>query len=143
MPSLSVKDLMVYNMSSGGVDPRFQPKLPFAEFKKEEEDVQKSSQDEGTSAPTGFAKGGMPKAPGVAPTPVQNPGDFTEKDPGRWVHSQNWITGSRERAEIKNKKTGAKKYTQYFKKGDKKSIAKAARELMGPLNKPADEYKKK
>jgi hypothetical protein len=118
MPSLSVKDLMVYNMSSEGVDPRFQPKLPFAEF-KEEEDVQKSSQDEGTSAPTSFAKGGMPKAPGVAPTPVQNPGDFTEKDPGKWVHSQNWISGGRERGEIKNSKTGAKKYTSYFKKGEK------------------------
>jgi len=142
MPSLSVKDLMVYNMSSEGVDPRFQPKLPFAEFKEEEEDVQKSSQDEGTSSPTGFRSGGMPKAPGVAPTPVQDPGEFTEEDPGRWVHSQNWIKRGRERGEIKNRKTGAKKYTAYFKKGDKNSVAKAARELMGPLNKAYTEYTK-
>lgn len=88
----------------------------------------------------GFKKGGMPKAPGSAPTPVQDPGEFTETDPGKYQHTKNWITGNRERGELKNNITGDIKYTGYHSKGDKNAVAKEAKTMLKSLNAPKRDY---
>ena len=90
----------------------------------------------------GFAKGGMPKAPGAAPTPVQDPGEFTQEDPGKFIHYKNYHSGNSFRAGLRNQKTGAMKYTGYVKKDDHKAVNALARTMLADLNKPYNQYKK-
>ena len=82
----------------------------------------------------------LPEAPGSAPTPVQDPGEFTETDPGTYQHTQNWVTGDTERAELKNNITGDIKYTGNHAAGDKNAVAQEAITMLESLNAPKREY---
>ena len=66
------------------------------------------------------------------------------KDPGKWKHAYNQVSGGRQRGVLVNSKTKAKKYTAYFSNPKvKQKVAAKAKAMLANLNKPYTDYKKK
>tara|TARA_B100000497_G_scaffold42942_1_gene50034 strand:- start:30 stop:2285 length:2256 start_codon:yes stop_codon:yes gene_type:complete len=93
-----------------------------------------------------MAEGGtvVPKSPGAPPEVVEDPGDFSESDPGVWQHIwNNGAEGSgRYQAVIKNNVTGAQQASGGYY-ATKQEVAAALAPVLKSMNKPHEDYKKK
>jgi hypothetical protein len=91
-----------------------------------------------------MAEGGtvVPKSPGAPPAVVEDPGDFSESDPGVWQHIwNNGAEGSgRYQAVIKNNVTGAQQASGGYY-ATKQEVAAALKPVLESMNKPHEDWK--
>lgn len=74
--------------------------------------------------------------------PVEDPGDFSESDPGVWQHIHNNFRNNQHQAVIKNNVTGAQQASGGYY-ATRAEVAAALKPVLESMNKPHEDYKKK
>lgn len=74
--------------------------------------------------------------------PVEDPGDFSESDPGVWQHIHNNFRNNQHQAVIKNNVTGAQQASGGYY-ATRAEVAAALKPVLESMNKPHKDYKKK
>ena len=89
-----------------------------------------------------MAEGGtvVPKSPGAPPEVVEDPGDFSESDPGVWQHIHNNFRNNQHQAVIKNNVTGAQQASGGYY-ATRAEVNAALAPVLKSMNKPHEDWK--
>ena len=89
-----------------------------------------------------MAEGGtvVPKSPGAPPAVVEDPGDFSETDPGVWKHIHNNFRNNQHQAVIKNNVSGAQQASGGYY-ATRAEVNAALAPVLKSMNKPHEDWK--